>query len=126
MEMYNEYCTSAVPTETLQQRHKMKQQGSPSTSQTQQTPSQEMIPKDVHNRRDQTNQDLEAEETSIKEGIDRRPSTLTSSATLGMDTMSSTLPIRPSDHQCSQILMLEQQQKALEVEGPYPKEGCLL
>ena len=79
-------------------RHKMKQQVSPSTSQTQQAPSRETIPKDVLNRRDQTNQDLEVEETSLKEGIDRRPSTLTSSATLRMDTMSSTLLIttRPS------------------------------
>ena len=98
MEMYDEYCTSAGPTETPQQRHKMKQQVSPSTSQTQQAPSREMTPKDILNRRDQTNQDLEAEETSLKEGLDRRPSTLTSSATLGMDTMSSTLSIttRPS------------------------------
>ena len=98
MEMYDEYCTSVVPTGTPQQRHKMKQKVSPSTSQTQQAPSRETIPKDVLNRRDQINQDLEAEETSLKEGIDRRPSTLTSSATLGMDTMSSTLPIttRPS------------------------------
>ena len=57
-----------------------------------------MTPKDVLNRRDQTNQNLEAEETSLKEEMDRRPSTLTSSATLEMDTMSSTLPIttRPS------------------------------
>ena len=57
-----------------------------------------MIPKDVLNRRDQTNQDLGVEETSLKEGIDRRPSTLTSNDTLGMNTMSSTLPIttRPS------------------------------
>ena len=39
MGMYNEYCTSAVPTGTLQQRHKTKQQVSPSTSQTQQAPS---------------------------------------------------------------------------------------
>ena len=93
VEMNDEYCTSAVPTGTLQQRHKMKQQVSPSTSQTQQAPSRETIPKDVLNRRDQTNQDLEADETSLKEGIDRRPSTLTLSATLGMDTMTSTLPI---------------------------------
>ena len=98
MEMYDEYCTSAAPTGTPQQRHKMKQQVSPSTSQTQQAPSQETIPKDVPNRRDQINQDLEVEKTSLKEGIDRRPSTSTSSTTLGMDTMSSTLPIttRPS------------------------------
>ena len=70
MEMYDEYCTSAVPTGTPQQRHKMKQQVSPSTSNTQQVPSQETIPEDVLNRRDQTNQDLEAEETSLKEGIE--------------------------------------------------------
>ena len=70
----------------------------PSTCQAQQTLSQKMIPKDVLNRRDQTNQDLGTEETSLKEGIDRRPSTLTSNVTLGMNTMSSTLPIttRPS------------------------------
>ena len=98
MEMYDEYCTSAVPIGTPQQRHKSKQQVSPSTSQTQQTPSREMTPKDVLNRRDQTNQDFEVEETSLKEEMDRRPSTLTSSSTLGMDTMSSTLPstTRPS------------------------------
>ena len=77
MEMYDESCTSAVPTGTLQQRHKMKQQVSSSTSQTQQAPSRETIPKDVLIRRDQTSQDLEVEETSLKEGIDRRPSTLT-------------------------------------------------
>ena len=53
MEMYDEYCPSAVPIKTPQQRHKMKQQLPPSTSQTQQTPSQEMIPEDVLNRRDQ-------------------------------------------------------------------------
>ena len=39
MEMYDEYCTSAVPIETPQQGHKMKQQLPPSTSQTQQAPS---------------------------------------------------------------------------------------
>ena len=98
MEMYDEYCTSAVPIETPQQKHKMKQQLPPSTSQTQQTLSREMAPKDVLNRRDQTNQDLGVKETSLKEGMDRRPSTVTSNETLGMDTMSSTLPIttRPS------------------------------
>ena len=98
MEMYDEYCTSAVPIETPQQKHKTKQQFPPSTSHAQQTPSQEMIPKDVLNRRDQTNKDLGAEETSLKEGIDRRPSTLTSNDTLGMNTMGSTIPIttRPS------------------------------
>ena len=98
MEMYDEYCTSAVPIETPQQKHKMKQQLPPSMSQTQQTLSRETIPKDVLNRRDQTNQDLGVEETSLKEGIARRPSTLTSNGTLGTNTMSSTLPIttRPS------------------------------
>ena len=98
MEMYDEYCTSAVPVETPQQKHKMKQQLPPSTSQTQQTLSRETIPKDVLNRRDQTNQDLGAEKTSLKEVIDRRPSTLTSNDILGMNTMSSTPPIttRPS------------------------------
>ena len=35
MEMYDEYCTSAVPIETPQQRHEMKQQLPPSMSQTQ-------------------------------------------------------------------------------------------
>ena len=71
----------------------------PSASQIQQTPYQETTPKDVLKRRDQTNQDLEADETSLKEGIDRRPATITSSTTLGMDTMSPTLPIttRPSE-----------------------------
>ena len=99
MEMYDENCVSEVPTETPQRRRTTKQQVPPSTSQTQQTPYREMTPKDVLKRRDQTNQDLEAEETSLKEGIDRRPATITSSITLGMDTMSSTLPIttRPSE-----------------------------
>ena len=39
MEVYDEYCTSAVPIETPQQKHKTKQQLPPSTSQAQQTPS---------------------------------------------------------------------------------------
>ena len=52
MEMYNKYCTSEVPTETPQQRHKTKQQVSPSTSQIQQAPSGETNPKNVLNRRD--------------------------------------------------------------------------
>ena len=51
-----------------------------------------MTHKDVFKRKDRTNQDPEAEETSLKEGMDRRPATIMSSATLGMDTMSSTLP----------------------------------
>ena len=71
----------------------------PSTSQIQQAPSDEMNSKNVLPRRDQSTQDLGAEETSLKEGIDRRPATIISSTTLGMDTMSSTLPIitRPSE-----------------------------
>ena len=93
MAMYDDCCTSAVPIETSQQRHKMKQQVSPSMSQTQQTLSQDTIPKDVLHRKDQTNQDLGAEETSLKEGMDRRPSTVTSDDTLGINTMSSTIPI---------------------------------
>ena len=92
MEMYDKYCVSEVPTETPQQRRTTKQQVPPSTSQTQQTPYQEMTPKGVFKRREQTNQDLEAEETNLKEGMDRRPATMTSSTTLGMDTMSPTLP----------------------------------
>ena len=92
MEMYDEYCVSEVPTETPQRRCTTKQQVPPSTSQTQQTPNRETTSKDVFKRRDQTNQDLEAEETSLKEVMDRRPATITSSTTLGMDTMSSTLP----------------------------------
>ena len=65
----------------------------PSTSQAQQTPSRETISRDVFNRRDQTNKDLRLEETSLKEGMDRSPSTLTSDDTLGVNTMSSTIPI---------------------------------
>ena len=79
--------------ENPQQKHRTKQQLPPSASQAQQTPSQETIPGDVLNRRDQTNKDLRLEETNLKEGIDRRPSTLTSDDTLGMNTMSSTIPI---------------------------------
>ena len=64
----------------------------PSTSQIRQAPSDETNSKNVLNRRDQSPQDLGVEETSLKEGIDRRPAAITSSTTLGMDTMSSTLP----------------------------------
>ena len=66
--------------------------------QTQQAPSRETIAEDVLNKRDQTNQDFGMEETSLKAGMDRRPSTVTSNDTLGMNTVSSTLPIttRPS------------------------------
>ena len=92
MEMYDEYCVSEVPTETPQQRCTTKQQVPPSTSQTQQTPYRETTPKGVFKRREQTNQDFEVEETNLKEGMDRRPATMTSSTTLGMDTMSPTLP----------------------------------
>ena len=93
MEMYDEYCINTVAMETPQQKHKTKQQLPPSASQAQQTPSQETIPKDVLNRRDQTHKDLRLEETSLKEEIDRRSSTLTSDDTLGVSTMSSTIPI---------------------------------
>ena len=98
MEMYDEYCMSEVPTETPQQRRTTTQQVPPSTSQIQQVPSDETNSTNVLNRRDQLPQDLGVEETSLKEGIDRKPATITSSTTLGMDTMSSTLPstTRPS------------------------------
>ena len=79
--------------ETPQQKHRTKQQLPPSASQAQQTPSQETIPKDVLNKRGQTNKDFRSEETSLKEGIDRRPSTLTSDDTLRVNTMSSTISI---------------------------------
>ena len=93
MEMYDEYCTSAVPLETPQQKHRTKQQLPPSTSQAQLTPSREATSRDVLNRREQTNEDLRSRETSLKEGMDRNPSTLTSDDTLGLNTMSSTIPI---------------------------------
>ena len=64
----------------------------PSTSQTQQTPYRETTPKSIFERREQTNQDLEVEETNLKEGMDRTPATMTSSTTLGVDIMSPTLP----------------------------------
>ena len=92
MEMYNEYCESEVPTETPQQRHMTKQQIPPSAFQIQQTPYRETIPKDVFKRREQTNQNFDVEETVLKEGMDKRPAIIVSSTTLGMDTMSSTLP----------------------------------
>ena len=92
MEMYNEYCESEVPTETPQQRQMTKQQVPPSASYIQQTPHRETFPKNVFKRREQTNQNFEVEETGLKEGMDRRPTTITSSTTIGMDTMSSTLP----------------------------------
>ena len=98
IEMYDEYCTIAVPLETPQQKHRTKQQLPPSVFQTQQTLSREIIPRDVLNRRDQPNKAFGSEETSLKEGMDRRHSTLTSDDILGMNTMNSTLPIttRPS------------------------------
>ena len=65
----------------------------PSTSQAQQTLSQETISGDVLNKRDQTNKDLRLEETSLKEAMDRSPSTLTSDDTLGGNIMSPTIPI---------------------------------
>ena len=79
--------------ETSQQKYKTKQQLPPSTSQAKQTPSRETIPRDVLNRRDQTNKDLGSEETRLKEGMDRNPSTLVSDDTLEVNTMSSTIPI---------------------------------
>ena len=98
MEMYDEYCRSAVPLETPQQKHRTKRQLPPSMSQAQLTPFQEATSRDVLNRRKQTNEDLRLGETSLKEGMDRNPSNLTSNDTLGMNTMDSTLPIttRPS------------------------------
>ena len=88
MEMYDEYCINTVPMETSQQKHKTKQQLPSSTSQAQQTPSRETIPRDVLHRRDQTNKDLGSEETRLKEGMDRNPSTLASDDTLEVNTMS--------------------------------------
>ena len=98
MEKYDEYCTSAVPLETPQQKHKTEQQLPPSTSQAQLTPSQEITSRDVLNRKEQINEDLRSEETRLKEEMCRRPSTVTSNDTLGMNTMSSTIPntARPS------------------------------
>ena len=93
MEMYDEYCIDTVPMETPQQKHRTKQELPPSASQAQLTPSREATSRDVLNRREQTNEDLRSEETSLKEGMDRNPSTLTSDDTLGMNTMSSTTPI---------------------------------
>ena len=98
MEMYDEYCTSAVPLETPQQKHRTKQQLAPSMSQAQLILSREVTSRDVLNKREQTNEDRRSEETSLKEGMDRNPSTVTSDDTLGVNTMSSTIPIttRPS------------------------------
>ena len=98
MEMYNEYCTSEVPIETPHQKPKTMQQMSPATSQIQQVSSGKTNPENVFNRRDQSTQDLGVEETGLKEGIDRRPATITSHTTQEMDIRSSTLPIttRPS------------------------------
>ena len=93
MEMYDEYCINTVPLETPQQKHMTKQQLPHSASQAKQTSSQETISRDVLNRREQTSEDVRSEETSLKEGMDRSPSTLTSNKTLGMNTMSSTIPI---------------------------------
>ena len=78
--------------ETPQQKHMTKQQLPHSKSQAKQT-FQETISRDVLNRREQTSEDVRSEEPSLKEGMDRSPSTLTSNNTLGMNTMSSTIPI---------------------------------
>ena len=67
MEKYDEYCTSAVPLETPQQKHRTKQQLPPSVSQAQLTPSREVTSRDVLNRREQINEDLRLEETRLKE-----------------------------------------------------------
>ena len=93
MEMYDENCRNTVPMEMPQQKYMTKQQLPHSTSQVKQTPFQETISRDVLNRREQTNNDFRLEETSLKEGMDRSPSTLTSNDTLGVNTMSSTIPI---------------------------------
>ena len=106
--------------ETPQQKHMTKQQLPPSTSQAKQTPSQEAISRDVLNRIEQTNEDFRSEETSLKEGMDRSPSTLTSNDTLGVNAMSSTI------HQCFQILLLNQQHEVSKAEGPHLKEEYLL
>ena len=92
MEMYSDYCESKVPPKTSQQRHMSKQQIPPSAFQIQQTPHRETIPKDIFKRRKQINQPLEAEETILKEGMDKRSATIVSSTTLEKDTISSTLP----------------------------------
>ena len=87
MEMYDEHCINTVPLETPKQKNRTKWQLPHSTSQAEQTPFQETISRDVLNRRDQTNKDLRSE------GMDGGPSTLTSDDTLGVNTMSSTIPI---------------------------------
>ena len=92
MEMYSDYCESKVSPETSHQKHMSKQQIPPSASQIQQTSHQETIPKDVLKRRKQINQPLEAEETILKKGMDKRSATIVSSTTLEKDTISSTLP----------------------------------
>ena len=91
--MYYEYCINTVPMETPQQKPITKQQLPHSASQAKQTSSQETISRDVLNRREQTSEDIRSEESSLKEGMDRSPSTLTSNNTLGMNTMSSNIPI---------------------------------
>ena len=93
MEMYDEYCINTLPMETPQQNHMTEQQLPHSTSQAKQTPFRETISRDVLHRREQTNKDFRSEETSLKEGMDRILSTLTSNDTLGVNTMSSTIPI---------------------------------
>ena len=93
MEIYDESCMNTVPMEMPQPKQMTKQHLPPSTSQAQLTPSQEVTSKDVLNKREQTNEDLRLEETRLKEGMDRNPSTLTADDTLGVNTMSSTIPI---------------------------------
>ena len=90
--MYSDYCESKVPPETSHQRYMSKQQIPPSASQIQQTPHLKTISKDVLKRRKQISQHLEAEETILKKGIDKRSPPIVSSTTLEKDTISSTLP----------------------------------
>ena len=98
MEMYDENCINTVSMEMPQPKYKTKQQLPPSMSQAQLTPSQEVTSRDVLNMREQTNEELRSEETRLKEGMDRNPSTPTSDDTLAVNAVSSTIPIstRPS------------------------------
>ena len=90
--MYSDYCESKVSPKTSHQRHMTKQQIPTSASQIQQTPHLETISKDVLKRRKQITQPLEAEETILKKGMDKRSPPIVSRTTLEKDTISSTLP----------------------------------
>ena len=93
MEMYDEHCTNIIPMETQQQESMIELQMPQTMYQVKQTPFQETTPKDVPDKRKQTYEDFKSEETSLKEGMDGRPSTLVSSDTLGESSMNSTIPI---------------------------------